>query len=174
MVVFTSLNPIEKASTRIYDVDAQIAQVQYSADGQNILARERGDDMNADTISVYDVRSGEVLHRIGGTSAGLGASVIMPFFRMISSYSPLLYQVYQTSLNHTGELAYATGGNGSVAILSYPSLEPLDKLVGHMKSCQTVSVDPRGRYIATGGSNALLNLWEVQDWICVRTIPNAE
>ncbi len=84
------------------------------------------------------------------------------------------YQIDQATFNHTGELIYLSGGSGSISILDYPSMEYLDRVMGHTKACLSIGVDGRGRYIASGGSDALVNIWDIQDWICVRTIANAE
>jgi len=35
-------------------------------------------------------------------------------------------------------------------------------------------MDPKGKYLATGGSDALISIWDTNDWICVRTLDKAE
>ncbi|KAF8339034.1 WD40-repeat-containing domain protein [Cantharellus anzutake] len=136
-----------KSDYRVVELTQSVDQIQYSPDGIHILARHRAEGENPDTISLYDV---------GGSSDSLSA------------------QIDQATFNHTGELIYLAGGSGSISILDYPSLEYLDRVMGHTKSCLSIGVDTRGRYIASGGSDALVNIWDIQDWICVRTISNAE
>ncbi|KAF9515242.1 hypothetical protein BS47DRAFT_1294173 [Hydnum rufescens UP504] len=148
-----------EGATRMVDIDGAVLQVQYSADGEFILARERGEGDRSDTVALFDTKTGAVHQRAGGSSVGLGSAAS---------------SMFHTLFNHTGELVYVAGGTGSIAILDYPSLEYLDKITGHIKSCHAIGADTRGRYVATGGSDSLVNVWDVQDWICLRTIPNAE
>jgi len=35
-------------------------------------------------------------------------------------------------------------------------------------------MDPKAKYLATGGSDALISIWDTTDWICVRTLDRAE
>lgn len=66
--------------------------------------------------------------------------------------------------------------------MSYPTLDPVltlgyhDEpesefmLHGHTSSCLTAELQPTGRYLATGGSDSVIALWDTTDWICQRTI----
>ena len=79
-----------------------------------------------------------------------------------------------------------TTGEGQTRILSYPELEPvlrfdydLDpdtgkgkefKLTGHTSSCSTAELQPTGRYLATGGTDSIIALWDTTDWLCRRTL----
>jgi hypothetical protein len=66
---------LEKGATRIVDIDGAVVQIQYSPDGELILARERGDIDRSDTVALFDTRTGAVHHRAGGSSVGLGPAV---------------------------------------------------------------------------------------------------
>lgn len=73
-----------------------------------------------------------------------------------------------------------TTAEGRIRILSYPELEPVLRLPwdddkefaprGHTSSCLSVELQPTGRYLATGGSDSIIALWDTQEWICQRTI----
>lgn len=43
-------------------------------------------------------------------------------------------------------------------------------LNGHTSSCLTAELQPTGRYLASGGSDSIIALWDTTDWICQRTI----
>ena len=64
-----------------------------------------------------------------------------------------------------------TQGDGSVKIFDYPSFSQLHTLHAHTSACSSLALSPTGRYLAIGGSDALISLWDTTDWICQRTIP---
>ncbi|CEJ93315.1 Putative THO complex subunit 3 [[Torrubiella] hemipterigena] len=78
----------------------------------------------------------------------------------------------------SGSKVFVTTASGSARILAYPSFEPLlmlgEKeefvLNGHTSSCLTAQMQPSGRYLATGGSDSIISLWDTTDWICQRTL----
>lgn len=73
-----------------------------------------------------------------------------------------------------------TTGEGQARVLSYPDLSPVFHynypphseftLRGHTSSCISVELQPIGRYLATGGTDSIINLWDTTDWICQRTL----
>ena len=83
-------------------------------------------------------------------------------------------KIKDINFNHTRELVYVSSESGAFAILDYPSLELLHKFDAHVHECSAIGVELRGRYVATGGGDALVNVWDTQQWICQRTIPSAE
>lgn len=69
----------------------------------------------------------------------------------------------------SGQSLYVTNGDGCVKGLDYPSFEPRLTLNAHTSSCYAISMSPSGEYLAAGGGDALVSLWDTQEWICVRT-----
>ncbi|RMZ84284.1 hypothetical protein DV738_g733, partial [Chaetothyriales sp. CBS 135597] len=65
-----------------------------------------------------------------------------------------------------------TQGDGSVKILDYPSMSLLHTLSAHTSSCTAIAYSPTGKYVAVGGSDALISLWDTSDWVCRRTLSN--
>ncbi|KAF7118204.1 hypothetical protein CNMCM5793_007605 [Aspergillus hiratsukae] len=65
---------------------------------------------------------------------------------------------------------FATTGEGTVKIMSYPSFDVLHTLHAHTSACLSIALAPTGRYLAVGGSDALISLWDTTDWICRRTV----
>ncbi len=81
----------------------------------------------------------------------------------------------------SGEKVFVCTGEGRVKILSYPTLQSLlqrpweDKpftLHGHTSACLSVAFQPTARYLASGGSDSIISLWDTKDWICQRTFTN--
>ncbi|KAE8152144.1 WD40-repeat-containing domain protein [Aspergillus avenaceus] len=65
---------------------------------------------------------------------------------------------------------FATTGEGTVKILDYPSFNIQHTLNAHTSACLSIALAPTGRYLAIGGSDALVSLWDTTDWICRRTV----
>ncbi|CAJ0546358.1 Ff.00g098310.m01.CDS01 [Fusarium sp. VM40] len=90
-------------------------------------------------------------------------------------------QTNQIAFCWSGEKIFVTTAEGRVRVLSYPGFEPVlqskhgdgveeYELNGHTSSCLTADLQPTGRYLATGGSDSIIALWDTTDWICQRTI----
>lgn len=91
------------------------------------------------------------------------------------------FQTNQIAFCWSGEKVFVTTAEGRTRILSYPDFEPLLEeetgdgsreftLSGHTSSCLSVELQPTGRYLATGGLDSIIALWDTTDWICQRTI----
>ena len=65
-----------------------------------------------------------------------------------------------------------THSDGTVSIRQYPSFNPVHSLMAHTSSCTSVTYSANGKYVAVGGSDALISLWDTNDWICRRTVSN--
>lgn len=80
----------------------------------------------------------------------------------------------------SGKKIFLTTGEGRVNILSYPDFRPIFNLNyepatafvlnGHTSSCLSVEMQPTARFLATGGSDSIIALWDTKDWICQRTL----
>jgi THO complex subunit 3 len=83
-------------------------------------------------------------------------------------------QTNQTTFDWSGTRLFLTNGDGCVKILQYPSFETEITLTAHTSSCFAVTMSPSGEYMAAGGGDALVSLWDTQEWICVRTLNMTE
>ncbi|KAG4425712.1 hypothetical protein IFR04_001174 [Cadophora malorum] len=89
-------------------------------------------------------------------------------------------QTNQITFCHSGKKIFVTTGEGRIKILSYPEFEPIFysksdpsnafTLNGHTSSCISVDLQPTARFLATGGSDSIIALWDTTDWICQRTL----
>ncbi|KAI3554752.1 WD domain-containing protein [Colletotrichum abscissum] len=90
-------------------------------------------------------------------------------------------QTNQIAFDWAGDTIFLTTGEGRTRILTYPDFKPAFQfkhgdeskeftLNGHTSSCLTAELQPTGRYLATGGSDSIISLWDTTDWICQRTI----
>lgn len=49
-------------------------------------------------------------------------------------------------------------------------LHTLHTLHAHTSACVSLALSPTSRYLAIGGSDALISLYDTHDWICRRTL----
>jgi THO complex subunit 3 len=96
-------------------------------------------------------------------------------------------QTNQISFCWGGKNVFASTGDGEVRMLSYPDFTPALRydydrasidgpgssneymMKGHTSSCLSVELSPNARYLASGGTDSVICLWDTQDWICQRT-----
>lgn len=92
-------------------------------------------------------------------------------------------QINQITFCYSGTKIFLTTSDGCIRILSYPEFKPVlfapsapDErpreflLNGHTSSCLTAELQPTARYLATGGSDSVIALWDTTDWLCQRTL----
>ncbi|KAI9891828.1 MAG: hypothetical protein M1814_002393 [Vezdaea aestivalis] len=60
----------------------------------------------------------------------------------------------------------ATTGEGHVRLINYPDMKFLHTLKAHTSPCFCVAMSPRGDYVATGGSDAIISLWDTEYAAC--------
>lgn len=79
------------------------------------------------------------------------------------------YQVNEMAFSRGGDLFYqASGlGQGEVEVFSWPELGKKAALRGHTAHVLSLALDPAGKYIATGGADALACLWDARDYVCL-------
>ncbi|EGZ77732.1 WD40 repeat-like protein [Neurospora tetrasperma FGSC 2509] len=84
----------------------------------------------------------------------------------------------------SGDKVFLPTNEGRLRILSYPDFEPVlhmnyavpegesteFTLKGHTASCLTAELSPTGKYLATGGADSIISLFDTKDWICQRTV----
>lgn len=73
--------------------------------------------------------------------------------------------------NHAGDGIVASfHSEHTLRVFDYPSLTIQENPAAHVGGCIAIAQDPRGRYIASGGHDSIVNLFDVTEWICARTI----
>ncbi|KAI0057557.1 WD40 repeat-like protein [Artomyces pyxidatus] len=77
--------------------------------------------------------------------------------------------------NHVGDGVILThNSEHTIRILDYPSLAMRESPAAHVGGCVAAALDPRGRYLASGGHDSIVNMFDMADWICARTITSCE
>ncbi|KAI0041311.1 WD40 repeat-like protein [Auriscalpium vulgare] len=62
----------------------------------------------------------------------------------------------------------------TIRVLAYPSLAVRESPAAHVGGCVAAALDPRGRYLASGGHDSIVNMFDTDEWICARTITSCE
>lgn len=80
--------------------------------------------------------------------------------------------------------------DGQITMVEYPSLKIWHSLPAHVTACYTLALDPRGRYVfyyrfripslfepsylASGGADGFVNLFDTTEFIASKTVPTIE
>lgn len=154
------------------DVGGDLFSLAWSVDGGAIVVGSK-----SEVLTCIDVRGGS-----GGDSK---EDVMMEDTlrsTTATTTSPVIMEKHRQKLetNHTtfsnaypAQDLLVTHGDGSVKILDYPSFETLHTISSHTSSCSSIAYSPLGNYVAIGGSDAMIALWDTHDWVCKRTMSNA-
>lgn len=98
------------------------------------------------------------------------------------------------TFNHAGDgIVLTHQSEHIIRILDYPDLAVLHNTPAHVGGCVAAALDPRGRYghnrsgihselmkiyprryLASGGNDSIVNLFDLSEWICARTITACE
>ncbi|GKZ68195.1 hypothetical protein AnigIFM60653_007027 [Aspergillus niger] len=160
------------------DVGGEAFTLSWSADGRVMIVGRKDDTLIP--ISV-ESPSTPTIHPDGPPNAAATQQQQKPTFTP-STYTalephPQPIQTNATTFSHHMSTPsspdlhlFATTGEGTVKIISYPSFDVLHTLHAHTSACLSISLAPTGRYLAVGGSDALISLWDTTDWICKRTV----
>ena len=140
-----------------------------------------------DVITFIDAASGNVIEELSGRSL-----------------APKGIEINEFKFSNSGDFLFILLGDGTIRTYEVPSLDLYHKVTAHPAPCFCVDVDPRGRcvthrsrnrdlsmladdlslpycraaqknrYIAVGSTDALVSLWDLQEWSCVRTFTKSE
>lgn len=145
------------STSHVYDVDLKKSSgslkeflcLCWSPDSKHIAVSNR-----ADQVYLLDLRVAAQL-------------------RLGASYTSHSAEVTQMAWSQEGDsLWLATGGSpGKLTVLPAPSLnaDGAVSLLAHQYYCIAVAADPTGRYIASGGGDCLVTLWDPKHLCCVRS-----
>jgi WD40 repeat protein len=65
---------------------------------------------------------------------------------------------------------------GAIAVLNAQTMdtETSVRLPGHTGACWSIAMDPMRKYFASGGSDSFVNIWDMQELHCARSISASE
>ncbi|KAI0832675.1 WD40 repeat-like protein [Trametes gibbosa] len=127
------------------------AQLNYSPDGKTIMYTTTSRQVGVLTFGKEGEETKEQWHH-----ADMGGKVLT---------------ASTATFNHVGDGIVLTHQSESyIRILDYPGLNVIQSTPAHVGGCVAAALDPRGRYLASGGHDSIVNLFDLSEWICIRTI----
>ncbi|OOQ90981.1 WD repeat-containing protein [Penicillium brasilianum] len=162
------------------DVGGEAFTLSWSADGSTMVVGRKDDTLIP--ISVQSPSSPTILSHGGATNGISSIGGSKPSSSTYTALTPHPQPIQTNATSFSNHVAtptspdlhlFATTGEGTVKIMSYPSFDILHTLHAHTSACMAISLAPTGRYLAVGGSDALISLWDTTDWICRRTLSSA-
>lgn len=64
-----------RTATRVVDTKTPVRSIKFNETGEIVLLREDGEGDTSDTVALFDVRTGENLHRVSSKDMGVGRTV---------------------------------------------------------------------------------------------------
>ncbi|TFK43802.1 WD40-repeat-containing domain protein [Crucibulum laeve] len=128
-------------------------QTSYSPDGRALLYASAGHQLFFMTLGKEGEETKEQWH-LSNRDAQIGSTAIF---------------------NHVGDGVIVTHhSEHTLRVMDYPSLTIRESPAAHVGGCVALALDPRGRYLASGGYDSIVNMFDLNDWICARTITSCE
>lgn len=77
--------------------------------------------------------------------------------------------------NNAGDaVIMAHTGLHNLDVYNFPDMTLYENVSAHVGGSTSVALDPRGRYLASGGLDGIVNLFDLDEWICARTITSCD
>ncbi|TPX74247.1 hypothetical protein CcCBS67573_g04497 [Chytriomyces confervae] len=133
--------------------------IAWSPDGNTIAVGSKDD-----VITFIDPRGGSA------ASAETSTASKTPSQKYIWHTLKRDYEVNEIKWDNSGNFFYLTTGHGTVQILEFPSFKPVHAIAAHTGNCYCIDFDPMGRYMAIGSNDSLVSLWDLDEYVCIRTL----
>uniref|UniRef100_H2ZMH6 Uncharacterized protein n=1 Tax=Ciona savignyi TaxID=51511 RepID=H2ZMH6_CIOSA len=161
-----------------------VDQLCWSPSNSEVFATASGDK----TVRIWDARSGKSTSTINtkgeninicwspnGSCIAVGNKEDLVTFIDTKTFKARNHEQFKVEVNeitwnNTNDLFFLTTGLGTIQIHSYPDMKMIQSLYGHTANCICIKFDPSGKYFATGSADAVVNLWDTNELVCVRTL----
>ncbi|KUL91260.1 hypothetical protein ZTR_01740 [Talaromyces verruculosus] len=154
------------------DVGGEAFTLAWSADGRVVVVGRKDDTLvpvSVESLSTPIVNSGASSSSVGEQKAS-SMYTILPSHPQNTQTNATTFSYHIPTPSAPDLDLLATTGDGTVRIFSYPSFNLQHTLNAHSSACLALALAPTGRYLAVGGSDALISLWDTTDWVCRRTV----
>jgi len=161
-----------------------VDQLCWNSQNSDIFATASGDK----TVKLWDTRTGKSISTVNtkgeninicwspdGKTIAVGNKEDLVTFIDVKtmktqSSQQFKVEVNEITWNNRNDQFFVTTGLGAVLVHSYPDLKLTHSLQGHTANCICIKFDPVGKYFATGSADAIVNIWDSDELIAVRTL----
>lgn len=162
-----------------------VKKARWSPINSNMLATASNDG----TMKIWDVRTGRAASSVGTKAAaecmswspkgnyiavGNAKDVTMVFdvrrsagSATIASY-PASRMVYDVEWDRSERFLLLASNAGTVDVVKFPDMKKVHVIRAHSQYCYCVEVGRNGRYIATGGADSLVQLWDTRNLVSLK------
>ncbi|TIA90662.1 hypothetical protein E3P99_01454 [Wallemia hederae] len=185
-----SSRPDAKMATAMIGHSDKVMQLAWHPTDSNLLSTVSLDK----TLRCWDIRARAPTHTLlldtpaynvayhpDGTTVAAGAETIAFFDMTAATPMKTLEQKQKTGLiNHDfkwsadGQLFTVCCDDGSFTAYRYPSFEQEFASTTHTSDLTKVEFTRDNRYMLTGGGDAVVNVWDLEEGACVNTINDIE
>eukprot|EP00300_Choanocystis_sp_HF-7_P004389 c13388_g1_i1.p1 GENE.c13388_g1_i1~~c13388_g1_i1.p1 ORF type:complete len:318 (+),score=52.95 c13388_g1_i1:22-975(+) len=134
------------------ETDGQVFCIDWSKDSSIVATGSRF--QQDDYISTWDIRKRKLIKNFK-----------FPFEVHSLSFGT------NGSATNTENLLYACTGAGVVLVFRGANLTPVCQIQAHVSRTYCIDVHPSNRYIATGGADAMVNVWDMEFQVSIATVP---
>lgn len=134
------------------ETDGQVFCIDWSRDGNVVATGSRF--QQDDYISTWDIRKRKLIKN----------------FKFPFEVHSLCFGTTGAATN-AENLLYACTGAGVVLVFRGASLAPVCQIQTHVSRTYCIDVHPSNRYIATGGADAMVNVWDLEFQVSIATVP---
>ncbi|ODQ66112.1 WD40 repeat-like protein [Nadsonia fulvescens var. elongata DSM 6958] len=156
-----------KASIKVLKPGNGNIIVKYSPDGK-YLAAVRKDDV----VVIFDTTDWSVLCTVKETTEVYSfdwSNASNAFATGLASGNVRIYEVIMRK---------KTGQSDENALEANEHIQMDARLVnilrGHRTAASSIKFDPQGKYLAIGGKEGIVSLWDLNDWICIKTFSKTD
>lgn len=85
-------------------------------------------------------------------------------------------EVYNIGWSSSSELFAVSLGNGDIRLLTFDgkTTSHFYTLKAHRTAATCLEFDPLGNYLAVGSNEGIVSIWDLRDWICIKTFTKAD
>lgn len=183
-----SLHRIEKndAATEMKGHSGSVDQLVFHPSDPNRIATASVDK----TCRIWDIRSGKCIQTVATDGQNInvnwspdGSCIAVGNKEDVVSFidtktmktfkkTNFSYEINEMVWNLKSDRLFFTNGrnsNGEIEVHTYPELKPVTRIPAHMSNCTCIAMSPSGKCFATGGTDALVCLWDEEELACLRT-----
>lgn len=110
-----------------------------------------------------------------GDRAGVVTIVDGRTFKIMNSYNfSKIEDVLDMSWGPDGKHLLLVGASGKVHVRTFPDLKQSYTFLGHTGACYAMEMDPGSKFLATGGQDAFVFIWELEHMVNISAISSLE